>query len=90
LTRPLPDSFVDLPAAIATARQSGMFGQLRAARLSAGTSGSRSGHATWTLRPIESNQFQLYCIDAVTGKLIPAPIPARRHGLIGKVEGLFH
>ncbi len=86
-TRALPDSFVDLPDAIAAAREAGMFGQLRLARLSPSTSGSRSGRPTWTIRPFAGDQAQVYYIDGLTGKLIP--VARRKGGLIGKVEGIF-
>jgi TIR domain-containing protein len=89
-SRALPDSFVDLPLAIATARQAGMFGQVKFARLSVNTSGTRAGRATWVLRPFESSQSQAYYVDASTGKLVPGPQAKRHGGLIGKIEGIIH
>lgn len=89
-TRALPDSFVDLPDAITTAREAGMFGLVTNARLS--IAGSRSGHPTWRLRPIESAQSRVYDVDAVTGRIAPPPSTSSSHDreLIGKVKGIFH
>lgn len=88
-TRELPDSFIDLPAALAAAREAGMFGQLRSAKLTLATSASRAGRPTWTLRPIESSGSKTYYIDGFTGEPVAAPTPKKRGGVIGVVEGIF-
>ena len=74
-TKVLPDDFVDLPDAIKTARDSGMFGQVRTAVLV--PDGTTLGHAIWSLKPVVNNQ-RTYTIDAVTGELVrhPTRIPS--------------
>lgn len=88
-TRAVPDSFLDLPAALSAARAAGMFGQLQLARLSVSAAGMRAGKATWTLRPVESDRSGPYYIDAVTGKAVKVPTRPKRGGLIKAVEGIF-
>jgi hypothetical protein len=88
-TRAMPDSFIDLPAALTAARAAGMFGQLRSARLALATSASRAGRPTWTLKPIESSGSKTYYIDGITGDPVAAPTPKKRGGVIGAVEGIF-
>ncbi len=86
--RPLSDSFMNLPEALAAAREAGMFGQLQSARLSSATSGTRAGRPTWTIRPVEGGQAKAYYLDGVTGKPVTTPV-RKKAGLIGKVEGIF-
>jgi hypothetical protein len=88
-TRALPDSFIDLPNALSAAREAGMFGQLRLARLALATSSSRAGRPTWTLRPLESSGSKTYYIDGLTGEPVAAPAAKKRGGVIGAVEGIF-
>ena len=88
-TRALPDSFMDLPEALAAAREAGMFGQLRQGRLALATSASRAGRPTWTLRPLETSGSKTYYIDGLTGEPVAAPTPKKRGGVIGAVEGIF-
>ncbi len=87
-TRALPDSFLDLPDALAAAREAGLYGQLRLARLAPATATSRAGQPTWTLRPVESSGSKTYYVDGVTGALV-AGQPAKKKGVIGVVEGIF-
>jgi hypothetical protein len=88
-TRALPDSFIDLPNAISAAREAGMFGQVRLARLVLATGSSRAGRPTWTLRPLESSGSKTYYIDGLTGEPVAAPAAKKRGGVIGAVEGIF-
>ncbi len=67
--RALPDSFVDLPAAVETARHSGMFGSLREGRLTTITSRGTQRIA-WRIRSA-SDGNRSYFIDATTGVDIP-------------------
>lgn len=86
--RPLSDSFMSLPDALAAAREAGMFGQLSSARLNSATSGARAGRATWTIRPVEGGQAKAYYLDGVTGNPVSVPV-RKKGGLLGKVEGIF-
>jgi hypothetical protein len=70
----LPDSFIDLPVAVDSARHLGMFGALREGRLAAVTSRG-APRVAWRLRS-ESNATRMYFIDATTGANIPPPPPA--------------
>ena len=89
--RALPDTFVDLPAALAAAQQAGMFGQLRDAKLSIALGGSHNGQPTWMIKPTDSDQFRVYYIDALSGKPLPASAaPKKSGGLIGKIGRLLH
>jgi len=63
----LPATFVDLPAATQTARDSGLVGDLTRAVMSAGYSG-RAGHPTWQLQG-SGNERSFY-VDGVTGTLL--------------------
>lgn len=87
-TRALPDSFLDLPAALAKAQEAGLFGQLRSAKLAPATSASRAGRPTWTLKPVESSGSKTYYVDGLTGEMVAAPAK-KRGGVIGAVEGIF-
>jgi hypothetical protein len=87
--RELPDSFMDLPEALSAAREAGMFGQLRSARLAPATSAGRAGRPTWTLKPVEISGSKTYYIDALTGEPVAAPAAKKRGGVIGAVEGIF-
>ncbi len=86
--RPLSDSFLNLPEALAAARAAGMFGQLQSARLASAATGSRAGRPTWTIRPVEGGQAKAYYLDGITGTPVVAPI-RKSGGLLGKVEGIF-
>jgi hypothetical protein len=86
--RALSDTFMNLPEALSAARNAGMFGQLQSARLYVTASGTRAGRPTWSLRPVEGGQAKGYYLDAITGKSVAAP-PAKKGGLLGKVEGIF-
>ncbi|MGH7497359.1 MAG: toll/interleukin-1 receptor domain-containing protein [Gemmatimonadales bacterium] len=86
--RPLSDSFMNLPEAVAAAREAGMFGQLQSARLSSAASGVRSGRPTWTIRPVEAGQARAYYLDGLTGKPVAVPVK-KAGGLLGKVQGIF-
>jgi hypothetical protein len=90
-TRSLPDSFMDLPVAIAAARKAGMFGQLRSGRLAPATSASRAGRPTWALQPVASAESKTYYIDGITGEPVAAPVQSgkKKGGIIGAVEGIF-
>jgi hypothetical protein len=100
----LPDSFVDLPAAVDTARRSGMFGSLREGRLTTITSHG-TPRIAWRIKSA-SGGTRPYFIDATTGVNIPpsaaptlppstastAPVSGRTK-LVNKVKGLkglFH
>ena len=85
-TRAMPDSFMDLPAALTAAREAGMFGQLRAARLTLATSASRAGRPTWTIKPVETSGSKTYYIDGLTGEPVAAP-SKKRGGVLGAIEG---
>jgi hypothetical protein len=86
--RQLADSFMNLPEALAAARDAGMFGQLRSARLYTTASGTRAGRPTWAISPVETGQAKTYYLDGVTGKPVTAPA-RKKGGLLGKVEGIF-
>jgi hypothetical protein len=90
--RALPDSFIDLPAAVDSARRSGMFGALREGRLASITSRGAQ-RVAWRLKSA-SEGSRLYYIDATTGALItsppPAPSSAPQSKLVNKVKKLFH
>jgi hypothetical protein len=90
--RALPDSFLDLPAAVDSARHSGMFGALREGRLASITSRGAQRIA-WRLKSASADS-RLYYIDATTGALItsppPAPSTAPQSKLVNKVKKLFH
>jgi hypothetical protein len=64
---PLPVTFIDLPAATQTARDSGLVGDLTRATVSAGYSG-RVGQPTWQLSGSASDHP--FYVDAATGKLL--------------------
>lgn len=83
----LPDSFVDLPAAVDAARKAGMFGSLREGRLASITSRGAQ-RAAWRLRS-GSDRSRVYYIDATTGAELPPP-PSHSRALVAKVKGLFH
>ncbi len=104
--RALPDSFIDLPAAVDSARRFGMFGALKDARLATITSRG-APRVAWRLRSA-SAAARVYFVDATTGTNIPsaqappAPAPAPtltltqtqkpklKAKLVDKVKGLFH
>jgi hypothetical protein len=104
--RALPDSFIDLPAAVDSARHSGMFGSLREGRLATITSRG-SPRVAWRLKSA-SQGAHAYFIDAATGANIStqgvvaaapltpppaAPPPSTRTKLVNKMKGLkglFH
>ncbi|MDQ2768495.1 MAG: toll/interleukin-1 receptor domain-containing protein [Gemmatimonadota bacterium] len=90
--RALPDSFIDLPAAVDSARRSGMFGSLREGKLASITSRG-TPRLAWRLKSA-SEGSHLYYIDAATGALItsppPAPSTAPQSKLVNKVKRLFH
>jgi hypothetical protein len=88
-TRAMPDSFIDLPAALSAAREAGMFGQLRSARLSLAAGASRAGRPTWTLKPTETSGSRTFYIDGLTGESVAAPVAKKRGGVLGAVEGIF-
>ncbi|MEO6208745.1 MAG: toll/interleukin-1 receptor domain-containing protein [Gemmatimonadaceae bacterium] len=76
--RALPDSFIDLPTAVDSARSFGMFGALRDARLATITSRG-TPRVAWRLRSV-SRGTRVYFVDATTGTNIPpslaTPMPA--------------
>lgn len=82
----LPDSFVDLPAAVDAARKAGMFGSLREGRLASVTSRG-APRVAWRLRS-GSDRSRVYYIDATTGAELPPPPHSK--DLVSKVKGLFH
>jgi hypothetical protein len=67
--RALPDSFIDLPAAVDSARRSGMFGSLREGRLTTITSHG-APRIAWRIKSA-SGGTRPYFIDATTGVNIP-------------------
>jgi hypothetical protein len=90
--RALPDSFLDLPAAVDSARRAGMFGALREGRL-ASIMSRGAQRVAWRLKSASENS-RLYYIDATTGALITSPPPAPSNTppskLVNKVKKLFH
>jgi hypothetical protein len=90
--RALPDSFIDLPAAVDSARRSGMFGALREGKLASITSRGTQRIA-WRLKSASENS-RLYYIDATSGALVTSPPPppstAPQSKLVNKVKKLFH
>ena len=102
--RALPDSFIDLPAAVDSARRFGMFGALKDARLATITNRG-APRVAWRLRSA-SAAARVYFVDATTGTNIPPaqapPTPAPtltltqtqkpklKAKLVDKVKGLFH
>ena len=62
---PLPLKFLDLPAAIAKARQRGMPPVLKEAELQA--SSSESPRLSWAIMPETDDPPYLYTVDAATG-----------------------
>jgi hypothetical protein len=85
----LPDSFIDLPVAVDSARHSGMFGALREGRLAAVTSRG-APRVAWRLRSA-SDATRMYFIDATTGANIPPPPPPPpppHPKFVDKVKGL--
>jgi hypothetical protein len=83
--RALPASFIDLPAAVDSARHFGMFGALREGKLASITNRGAPRMA-WRLRSASAGA-RLYYIDATTGANIPPP---PRTKLVDKVKGIFH
>jgi hypothetical protein len=81
----LPASFIDLPAAVDSARRFGMFGSLREGKLASITSRG-APRTAWRLRSASADA-RMYFIDATTGANIPPPPRAK---LVDKVKGLFH
>lgn len=82
----LPDTFIDLSAAVDAARKAGMYGGLREGRLASITSRG-SMRAAWRLRG-ESDRSRMYYIDASSGEALPPP--PRPKALVDKVKRLFH
>jgi hypothetical protein len=74
----LPDTFVDLPSALATARHAGMIGDVGRAVLSPGTSDNASSHALWMLKATPTDQARPYYVDAVADSFVAHPT---RHAL---------
>lgn len=81
----LPESFIDLPAAVDSARHFGLFGSLREGKLASITSRG-APRTAWRLRSA-SDGARVYYIDATTGANIPPPPRAK---LVDRVKGLFH
>ena len=69
-----------------------MFGQLRDAKPAMATSGSHSGQPTWMIKPTESDQYRVYYIDALSGKLLTGSAAPKKSGggLFGKIKGILH
>jgi TIR domain-containing protein len=67
---PLPETFVDLPGAVATARDSGMIGDVRTAVLNAAGLAGHPGQAVWKIVPGQSDQYHVFYVDATTGRLV--------------------
>ncbi len=84
----LPDSFIDLPAAVDSARHFGMFGALREGRLAAITSRG-APRVAWRLRSA-SDAVRIYFIDAATGADIPPPPRPKLVDRVKGLKGLFH
>jgi hypothetical protein len=94
----LPDSFIDLPAAVSAARGYGMFGTLREGRLALVTTRG-TPRTAWRLRSA-SDGSRIYYIDASTGANLAQATPVTppttakpsggRPSLVGKVKKLFH
>ena len=93
----LPDSFIDLPAAVSAARGYGMYGVLREGRLALVTSRG-APRTAWRLRS-SSDGARVYYIDASTGANLAQATPVTpptssksggRQSLVGKVKKLFH
>lgn len=82
----LPDSFIDLPVAVDSARHSGMFGALREGKLAAVTSRG-APRVAWRLRSA-SDATRMYFIDATTGANIPPPPPPPHPKFVDRVKGL--
>ncbi len=99
LTRPLPAAFIDLPVAAATARDSGMLGDVRSALLSSGF-GGRMGQPTWMIKGTAGDSYRPFYVDGTTGKLLHGPYRdptavasanTQQHPIdpIGAIKGLF-
>lgn len=68
--RPIPANFVDLSPAAQTARDSGMAGSVANAVLSVAGLAGRPGQPTWKIVPVQTDQYRVYYVDAVSGKLV--------------------
>ena len=71
--RKLPDTFVDLPDALATARHAGMIGDVGRAVLSPAASDNPSSHALWMLKATPTDQARAYYVDAVADSFVAHP-----------------
>jgi hypothetical protein len=65
-----PDLPVDLPAAVQTARDSGMVGDVRNATLTTAVQAGHSEMTAWRIVPASTDQFRVYYVDATSGKLL--------------------
>ncbi|HXY31557.1 MAG TPA: toll/interleukin-1 receptor domain-containing protein [Gemmatimonadaceae bacterium] len=87
--RAVPDAFVDLPDAISVARQAGLFGDVRDARLTPMGSGDHAS-SIWAIRAA-SGDDRVYYVDGATGKITTPPPSTQKKGagFVDKVKGLF-
>ena len=70
------DLSIDLPAAVQTARDSGMVGDVRNATLTTGVQAGHPATTAWRIVPAPTDQFRIYYVDASTGNLLQgAAIP---------------
>ena len=90
-TAPLPDRFIDLPRAVATARQGGMQGPVSRAILCVWHEASRQAVTAWVITPANVAVSRVFNIDAVTGASYRAsdlfgPMPANDQQLRDAIQ----
>jgi hypothetical protein len=100
------DLAIDLPAAVQTARDSGMVGDVRNATLTAAVQAGHAETTAWRIVPASADQYRVYYVDASSGKILHgAAIPraaaasqnaspnANGNGggnILKKIGGIFH
>jgi hypothetical protein len=100
------DVSVDLPAAVQTARDSGMVGDVRNVTLTTAVQTGHPATTAWRIVPAQTDQYHVYYVDASSGKLLHgAAIPraaaasqtastqstgAGPGSIIKKIGGIFH
>jgi hypothetical protein len=100
------DVSVDLPAAVQTARDSGMVGDVRNVTLTTAVQTGHPATTAWRIVPAQTDQYHVFYVDASSGKLlhgaaIPRAAAASQAAatqatgggpgsIIKKIGGIFH
>jgi TIR domain len=100
------DVSVDLPAAVQTARDSGMVGDVRNVTLTTAVQTGHPATTAWRIVPAQTDQYHVFYVDASSGKLlhgaaIPRAAAASQTAstqssgggpgsIIKKIGGIFH